>query len=205
MKNIEINICGNIFLVYEFTDYSKLSGDNGYVLAYVRDKTNCKNLMMYTYQEGNGIEKKSGFFGNGYIATMISIEELGIIVLLFFLGVDSLDFKEQFSWIEIDGVKTDVGITPFCWISFLNSSEIVYKALLSEKWSPQEARSVLPNALKTEIVMTANCREWRHIFNMRAVGIAGKPHPQMLEIMIPLLKDIQTRIPILYDDLTIRE
>lgn len=67
----------------------------------------------------------------------------------------------------------------------------------------QEARAVLPNSLKTEIVVTANLREWRNIFKLRAVGVTGKPHPQMLEVMVPLLEEVKKQIPVVFDDLVI--
>ena len=90
------------------------------------------------------------------------------------------------------------------WLSSLAESEMCYLNLVDyHAWSPQQARSVLPNSLKTEIVASANLREWRHIFKMRAQGVAGKPHPQMSEVMIPLLKDIQEKIPIVFDDIYI--
>lgn len=65
----------------------------------------------------------------------------------------------------------------------------------------QEARSVLPNSLKTEVVMTANLREWRHFLSLRACGSTGKPHPQMLEVAVPLLKELRERVPVVFDDL----
>ena len=71
--------------------------------------------------------------------------------------------------------------------------------------TPQEARAVLPNSLKTEIVVTANLREWRHFFKLRAVGITGAPHPQMREVAVPLLKELRERVPIIFDDLVIPE
>ena len=90
------------------------------------------------------------------------------------------------------------------WLSSLAESEMTYLNLIEHSgWSPQQARSVLPNSLKTEIVASANLREWRHIFKMRAQGIAGKPHPQMREIMVPLLKDIQSKIPVVFDDIIV--
>lgn len=57
------------------------------------------------------------------------------------------------------------------------------------------------NSLKTEIVVTANLREWRNIFKLRAVGVTGKPHPQMLEVMVPLLEEVKRQIPVVFDDL----
>lgn len=76
-----------------------------------------------------------------------------------------------------------------------------YLELLEDGVSPQEARAVLPNSLKTEVVMTANLREWRHFFSLRACGTTGKPHPQMLEVTVPLLKEIKSLIPVVFDDL----
>jgi len=83
------------------------------------------------------------------------------------------------------------------WFYAMLHSEDIYISLLS-KWSPQQARSVLPNSLKTEIVVTANFREWKHIFNLRCSKAA---HPQMRELMIPLLKDCKRLIPIIFDEI----
>jgi thymidylate synthase (FAD) len=80
----------------------------------------------------------------------------------------------------------------------LMECEMAYIRLLSLGWTAQQARSVLPNSLKTEIVVTANFREWRHILRLRTSKAA---HPQMREIMIPLLAELQRRIPILFDDI----
>ena len=49
--------------------------------------------------------------------------------------------------------------------------------------------------------MTANMREWRNIFKLRAAGVTGKPHPQMLEVMIPLLRECQQLMPELFGDI----
>jgi len=76
-----------------------------------------------------------------------------------------------------------------------------YFEMLEDGATPQEARSVLPNSLKTEIVITANMREWRHILNLRAAGTTGKPHPQMLEVMVPLLNELRMKLPALFDDI----
>lgn len=89
------------------------------------------------------------------------------------------------------------------WFLAMERAETSYIALLKdfdswEGWSPQQARSVLPNSLKTEIVMTCNIREWRHILKLRTSPAA---HPQMQEVMIPILKEFQKRIPIVFDDI----
>ena len=88
------------------------------------------------------------------------------------------------------------------WFSAMIRAERNYKALINMSWSPQQARSVLPNSLKTEIVVTANFREWRHIFRLRCSPAA---HPQMREIMIPLHKKCKELIPIIFDDIEYTE
>ena len=80
-------------------------------------------------------------------------------------------------------------------------AEQLYKDFILIGRTPQEARSILPNSLKTEVVMTANLREWRHFLSLRACGSTGKPHPQMLEVAVPLLKELRERVPVVFDDL----
>ena len=87
------------------------------------------------------------------------------------------------------------------WVDSCMRAEKTYNYLISEGRTPQEARSVLPNSLKTEVVMTANLREWRHFLSLRACGSTGKPHPQMLEVTVPLLKELRERVPVVFDDL----
>lgn len=85
------------------------------------------------------------------------------------------------------------------WINAMEIAEEHYKLLLNNDWTAQQARAVLPNSLKTEIVMTANLREWRHIFKLRCAKAA---HPQMREIMIPLLNAMKLIIPVLFEDIS---
>jgi thymidylate synthase (FAD) len=84
------------------------------------------------------------------------------------------------------------------WKTTIESIESSYLRLIELGASPQEARSILPNSLKTEIVMTMNLREWRHFFKLRTSEGA---HPQMREIAIPLLSEFQNKIPLIFDDL----
>ncbi len=84
------------------------------------------------------------------------------------------------------------------WLLSMARAEREYIDLLSMGWSPQQARSVLPNSLKTEIVMTANVREWRHIFKLRC---APRAHPQMQEIMRPLLDEFRKLVPVLFEEI----
>lgn len=100
-------------------------------------------------------------------------------------------------YFEEDSVELDR------WVDSCTMAEMDYFTLLEMKRTPQEARAILPNSLKTEIVMTANLREWRHFFNLRAVGTTGKPHPQMLEVTIPLLRELKELIPVVFDDLEV--
>lgn len=84
------------------------------------------------------------------------------------------------------------------WKDACETAEANYFSLLKAGAKPQEARSVLPNSLKTEIVTTANLREWRHILTLRT----GAPaHPQIRQVMVPLLAEVKERIPILFADL----
>jgi len=84
------------------------------------------------------------------------------------------------------------------WMSAMDQAEDAYFHLLENGYSPQEARCVLPNSLKTEGVVTANYREWRHILKLRC---ANDAHPQIREIMVPLLKELHERIPVVFDDI----
>lgn len=87
------------------------------------------------------------------------------------------------------------------WELAMKHAENVYLTLISLGATPQEARSVLPNSIKTEVVMTANYREWRHFFNLRAARATGPAHPQMEEITVPLLRELNNRIPVVFEDI----
>lgn len=86
-----------------------------------------------------------------------------------------------------------VAIETACW---------AYLTLLEMGVGAQWARSVLPNSLKTELVVTFNLREWRHFFKLRC---SKNAHPQMRQITIPLLRAFQERIPIIFDDIVAQE
>ena len=86
------------------------------------------------------------------------------------------------------------------WFAACQASETMYLDLLSMGRSPQEARSVLPNSLKTEIVVTMNLREWIHFFNLRALGTTGAPHPQMKESAMPVLRAFAEALPEIFGD-----
>lgn len=87
------------------------------------------------------------------------------------------------------------------WSRAMVDCENAYFMMLKQGCTPQEARAVLPNSLKTEVEMTTNLREWRHILNLRAAGTTGKPHPQMLEVMVPLLNELRMKLPAIFGDI----
>ena len=113
------------------------------------------------------------------------------------VGIEPGDYaQDNPDWTLVTSESSD-----FEWFQACMNAEKSYLDLIEKGWKPQQARSVLPNSLKTEIVVTANLREWRRIFDLRAVGVSGKPHPQMVEVMMPLLKDAQGLVPIIFDDI----
>lgn len=83
------------------------------------------------------------------------------------------------------------------WYSTMLVCENTYLEMIEDGVAPQMARIVLPNSLKTEVVVTANWREWRHIFTLRC---APDAHPDIRRIMVPLCRGMQQRIPLIFDD-----
>jgi thymidylate synthase (FAD) len=88
------------------------------------------------------------------------------------------------------------------WQDAMHKAEVRYLNLIDLGVAPQMARSVLPNSLKTELVMTCNLREWRHFFKLRTASAA---HPQMRQIAIPMLKEFRARIPVVFDDIEVND
>ena len=88
------------------------------------------------------------------------------------------------------------------WKASMEAVERDYFRLLELGAQPQEARSILPNSLKTELVVTMNLREWRHFFRLRTAAAA---HPQMRQTAAALLRDFQARVPVIFDDIAAYE
>lgn len=82
------------------------------------------------------------------------------------------------------------------WLEAMKAAEGFYARLMGAGAKAEEARTVLPNSLKTEIVMTMNLREWRHFFALRTAKVA---HPQMREITCPMLEEFRKLIPVVFD------
>lgn len=91
------------------------------------------------------------------------------------------------------------------WEHAMKVAESDYMMMLNAGRTPQEARSILPNSIKTEVVMSTNYREWRHFFKLRAARATGPAHPQMEEITRPLLEELKTLIPVVFDDIIVAE
>lgn len=89
------------------------------------------------------------------------------------------------------------------WKHSCEASERSYFKLLEYGAKPQEARDVLPTSVKADIVMTTYLSEWKHIFNLRACDSTGPAHPQMAEIMRPLLREMRLKYPFAFGDLVI--
>lgn len=112
-------------------------------------------------------------------------------------------------WTELPGFELDVPAKHidlhnqvsedvYLWISSCVSTARNYGNLLALGWRPEQARSVLPNSLKTEIVVTGNLREWRHIFSVRRSMAA---HPQMREVINPAWEQANKHIPVVFEGL----
>jgi len=102
------------------------------------------------------------------------------------------------SWEPYDFVDVDKMPAVGMWTNAIAAAELAYNKLISAGLPAQAARGVLPIDVKTEIVVTANFREWRHIFKMRASPAA---HPDMQRLMYPLLAEFKRKIPVIFDDL----
>lgn len=84
------------------------------------------------------------------------------------------------------------------WLDAMRDAERHYMKMIACGASPQITRSVLPNATKTNLIITANYREWRAFFRLRT---APSAHPQIREVAIPLLMELQKKIPVVFDDI----
>lgn len=116
-------------------------------------------------------------------------------------GGDDIEFIRPV-WMEASDQEQaawqDYGTPEFIWFLSMGESETRYKTLLESGWRPEQAREVLPNSLKTEIVVTANLREWRHILKLRTSNAA---HPQIRALMRDCLGGFQEVVPVIFDDI----
>lgn len=96
---------------------------------------------------------------------------------------------------QIGGGPQTIAVTFRDWMEM---NENMYRKLRKKGWPAQDARQVLPIGIKSQIVVTANFREWRHIFKMRTAAAA---HWEIRRVMMNLLEDVRGRIPVVFDDI----
>lgn len=106
-------------------------------------------------------------------------------------------FGNELTFIDIRPFMTETAAE--LWEGSISSAEADYIMLINHGCPPQIARSVLPNSLKTEVIMTANLREWRHFFKLRCSKAA---HPQMRQVANMLLNEVmESGIHIIFKDI----
>ncbi len=84
------------------------------------------------------------------------------------------------------------------WLQSMQFIEDMYNKMIAQGAKPEEARSILPNSLKTEIVVTMDLREWRHYFRLRT---SERAHPQIREISCALLAELKEKLPVFFGDI----
>lgn len=94
--------------------------------------------------------------------------------------------------------ENDKDIHWLSWVASMETAEHRYHFMLYTGMTPEQARSVLPNSLKTEVVTTMNLRAWRNFFKLRT---GKQAHPQMREVAIPLLEEFKKLVPVIFDDI----
>lgn len=115
--------------------------------------------------------------------------------------VDERQLGEQNSQellIQMDSLSnptyTQEDLNELYFLFSLASSEVQYFNLINNGWKPQQARAVLPNSLKTELVMTGFVSDWKRFFRLRSrIAKTGKPHPQAQELADPLMDEFVKR------------
>lgn len=108
---------------------------------------------------------------------------------------DVVFIDPSYMWRDMD--EEQVKYLKHYWQINMEQAERAYMMMLDRGATPQMARFVLPNSLKTEVVMTASLDEWVHFFSLRALGTTGKPHPQMEEIAKPAMEAMVQEFPFL--------
>lgn len=122
--------------------------------------------------------------------------EITVIEPFFYTDAITLTPASISKTVETDPM-TNLQMRYDSWKRACETAELEYFSQLSLGAKPQEARSILPNSLKTEIVVTANVREWRKIFELRT---SKEAHPQIRQTMCPLLEEFRKRWTFLFND-----
>ena len=85
------------------------------------------------------------------------------------------------------------------WLKQISSIPVQYMTLLGLVKKPEFARECLPNSTATTIIMTANFREWMHIFDLRAFGKTGRPHPEIKSLFSGIYIAFNAICPEIFD------
>ena len=116
-----------------------------------------------------------------------------------FCSYDKGKFDGQIKFLDPVEIPKD-SLKYQVWLNGCQQAEKNYMDMISLGAKPDEASLLLPQSTAAEFNVSANLREWRHIFNLRAVGTTGKPRACVQEIMIPTLELFRKNIPIVFDD-----
>lgn len=100
-------------------------------------------------------------------------------------------------WVDLDAEWPSMSHE---WVKKVLEAENTYVHMINHGWTPEQARTILPNSLKAEIVVTMNVREWRHFFRLRCAPAA---HPQMRQIANMMLSGFKDVLPVIFDDLEV--
>lgn len=103
-------------------------------------------------------------------------------------GAEFVDIRRKFKY----------NTSQLVWERVMEECSKAYNTLVREGESPELSRSVLPNSLKTELIVTGNFREWRHFLKLRTSKAA---HPQMQEVAEMLLEDLKNRVSVIFADI----
>ena len=133
-------------------------------------------------------------FGGGsikYIIPVWMLDETNMMEIEAHKNLSITDFCQQVIDHENDnGAMTDV----FAWMFALKACEWSYCKLTNDfGWKAEQARTVLPCAISSPLIKTAFVSDWKNFFNLRAKGTTGKPHPQALELAVPLMNEFINR------------
>ena len=198
-QSCNIGFTGNVYLIKLISDFLKdqfnynvkVFDHDTYARITVSDSKVGKELCEKMY--------KNFRFPYGHSKTVRYFEAFGLEIPIKHDPISINDFNVIIPEYEVNGGKEGIsGKQLWAWGNAMLDSEIHYKNMIELGATPQIARSVLPNSIKTEICITANIREWRNIFNLRCSSAA---HPQIRQLMIKLLKSFHIMMPILFDDI----
>lgn len=106
-------------------------------------------------------------------------------------------FGREITFVAPSTLSKD-SIEYFEWYQACDEAEKNYIACMQLDMKPEQARAVLPMSVKTEVVMSANYREWRHFLQLRCTKAA---HPDIRKLALELLCELQLRIPVVFDDI----